>query len=195
VQAFPSSHAVPSEAGGLVQAPVAGSHVPARWHESSAAHPSGFAPRQDPPTHASVCVQGLPSLQAEPSAFTGREQAPVARSQVPGSWQSSIGTQRTGLDPVHCPTRHVSVCVHGFPSSQPVPSALAGVEQAPVAGSQVPASWHWSGVAQVTGVVPIHVPVRHVSTCVQAFPSAQAEPSGFIGWLHAPVEVLQTPAR
>jgi hypothetical protein len=34
----------------------------------------------------SVCVQALPSLQAEPSAFAGFEQVPVAGSQTPATW-------------------------------------------------------------------------------------------------------------
>jgi len=35
VHEFPSSHVVPSAFGGLLQAPVAGSHTPASWHWSS----------------------------------------------------------------------------------------------------------------------------------------------------------------
>jgi hypothetical protein len=36
----------------------------------------------------------------------------------------------------------VSVQVQAFSSSQAVPSGFAGLEQVPVAGSQVPGSWH-----------------------------------------------------
>ena len=32
VQAFPSSHAVPSAAAGFEHMPLVGSHVPATWH-------------------------------------------------------------------------------------------------------------------------------------------------------------------
>jgi hypothetical protein len=42
--------------------------------------------------------------------------------------------------------------VQALPSSQPVPSALLGFEQTPVAWSQVPATWHWSRAAHGTTV-------------------------------------------
>jgi hypothetical protein len=46
----------------------------------------------------------------------------------------------TGLPPVQVPDWHVSVRVHGFPSSQlPI---LTGLEHVPVPVSQTPASWH-----------------------------------------------------
>jgi hypothetical protein len=48
----------------------------------------------------------------------------------------------TGLAPTHAPAWQVSVWVQAFPSLQGVPFALAGFEQAPVSGLQVPASWH-----------------------------------------------------
>jgi hypothetical protein len=44
----------------------------------------------------------------------------------------------TGLDPVHVPAMHASVCVHALPSLQAVPLAATGFEQAPVAESHVP---------------------------------------------------------
>ena len=43
-----SSHAVPSEAAGFEQDPVAVSHVPATWHWSSAEQMTGLAPVQAP---------------------------------------------------------------------------------------------------------------------------------------------------
>lgn len=48
----------------------------------------------------------------------------------------------TGLDPVHTPAWHVSLCVQPLPSLQLVPSATAGWLQVPVAESHVPAAWH-----------------------------------------------------
>ena len=48
----------------------------------------------------------------------------------------------TGFAPTHDPPWQVSVCVHAFPSSHDEPFAFAGFEQTPVAGLQVPASWH-----------------------------------------------------
>src|SRR5436190_941153 len=92
------------------------------------------------------------------------------------------------------PAWHVSVCVQAFPSLQALPSALFGFEHTPVAGLQVPAVWHWSTAAQVTGLAPVHVPAWHVSVWVQAFPSLQALPSATAGFEHTPVAGLQVPA-
>ena len=88
----------------------------------------------------------------------------------------------------------MSVCVHPFPSLQAVPSGFGGFEQLPVAGLQVPASWHWSGAAQTTGFVPVQTPDSHASVCVQALPSPQAVPSGFSGFEQLPVAGLHVPA-
>ena len=51
----------------------------------------------------------------------------------------SLAEQVTGLPPVQVPDWQVSVCVQALPSLHAVPFALAGFEQAPVDGSQVPA--------------------------------------------------------
>lgn len=45
-----------------------------------------------------------------------------------------------------------------LPSLQPAPFVLAGFEQSPVPGLQLPASWHWSEGVQLTGVAPVQVP-------------------------------------
>jgi len=68
--------------------------------------------------------------------------------------------------------------VQPSPSSQGVSSGLAGLEQVPVAGAQVPAWWHWSLAEQTTGSLPTHAPPLHASERVQAFPSLHAVPSG-----------------
>jgi hypothetical protein len=47
---------------------------------------------------------------------------------------------------------------------------------------------------QTTGFAPVHVPVWHVSVCVQALPSLQPEPSALGGSEHSPVPVLHVPA-
>jgi hypothetical protein len=86
-----------------------------------------------------------------------------------------------------------SPAVQAFPSLHAVPSAAAGTEQAPVTGSQVPATWHWSAAAQVTGVAPAHVPARQTSIWVHALPSLQAVPSGAAGVEQAPVVGLHVP--
>src|SRR3989442_13582242 len=78
--------------------------------------------------------------------FVGDEHTPVAGLQVPGSWHWSA-VQTTGLAPTQLPFWQVSVCVQASPSLQAVPLVLfVGAEHTPVAGLQVPGSWHWSAV-------------------------------------------------
>src|SRR2546427_452648 len=141
-----------------------------------------------------LCVQGPPSLQAVPSALCGVEQVPLAGSQTPATWHWSSALQTTGFAPVQVPVWQVSLCVQAFPSLQAAPSALAGLEQAPLAGSQVPATWHWSSALQTTGFAPVPVPVWQVSLCVQAFPSLQAAPSALAGLEQVPLAGSQVPA-
>src|SRR5439155_17248026 len=173
VQPSASSQEVPSCRVGLLQVPVAGSHVPAVWHVSSAVQTTGLAPTQLPFWQVSVCVQASPSLQAVPLVlFVGAEHMPVAGLQVPGSWHWSA-VQTTGLAPTQLPFWQVSVCVQALPSLQAVPLVLVvGAEHMPVAGLQVPGWWHWSAV-QTTGFAPTPLPFWQASVCVQALPSLQ----------------------
>ena len=67
------------------------------------------------------------------------------------------------------------------PSLQAVPFDAGGLEHTPVAVLQVPAVWHWSDAAQVTGLIPMHTPPTQVSVWVQALPSLQAVPSDTAG--------------
>src|SRR3989442_281822 len=97
---------------------------------------------QAPDWQESGCVQPSPSVQAVPSGFAGLEQAPVAGLQVPATWHCPSAAQTTGFAPTQAPAWQVSVCVQPSPSLQVEPSALFGLEQVPVAGSQVPTSWH-----------------------------------------------------
>jgi len=46
----------------------------------------------------------------------------------------------------------------------------------------------------VIGLVPVQVPDRHVSVCVQALPSLQAVPFGAFGFEQVPVAGSQVPA-
>ena len=91
------------------------------------------------------------------------------------------------------PFWHVSPLVQASPSLQAAPFVLAGVEQVPVAGSHVPATWHWSEAVQTTGLLPVQSPLWQVSVCVQALPSLQAVPFAAFGFEQTPVPVLQTP--
>src|SRR3989442_896165 len=132
---------------------------------------------QLPAWQVSVCVQASPSLQAPPSAAFGLEHVPLAGSQVPASWHWSRAAQTTGFVPVQMPDWQLSVWVQASPSAQAAPSVLFGLEQVPLAGSQTPASWHWSRAVQTTGFVPVQTPAWQESLCVQASPSVQALPS------------------
>jgi len=194
VQAFPSLHDVPFAATGFEHAPVAVLHVPATWHASLAAHVTGLPPVHVPLWHVSLCVHALPSLHDVPFAATGLLHAPVAVLHVPATWHASLAAHVTGLPPVHVPAWHVSLCVHAFPSLHDVPFAATGFEHAPVAVLHVPATWHASLAAHVTGLPPVHVPLWHVSLCVHAFPSLHDVPFAATGFEHAPVAVLHVPA-
>ena len=92
------------------------------------------------------------------------------------------------------PFWHLSPLVQASPSLQAAPFVLAGLEQVPVAGSQVPATWHWSEAVQTTGLLPVQTPLWQVSVCVQALPSLHVVPSVLGGFEHTPVLVLQVPA-
>ena len=185
---------VPTALAGLLQVPEFGSQVPASWQLSWALQVTGDAPVQLPAMQVSTWVQALPSVQVVPSTLLGWLQVPLAGSQMPTSWHWSNAVQVTGLAPAHSPDWQVSTCVHALPSLHPVPSTLFGWLQAPLLGSQVPASWHWSSAVQTTGLAPVHVPDWQVSAWVHASPSLHVVPSTLFGLLHAPVPVSQVPA-
>ena len=86
VQALPSLQALPLIFTGFEHVPVVGEQVPTTWHWSEAVQTTGLLPVQTPLWQVSVCVQALPSLQGEPFAFGGFEQAPVEGSHVPAVW-------------------------------------------------------------------------------------------------------------
>src|SRR5207237_4513081 len=122
----------------------------------------------------SAGVHVLASVHAVPVGAAGLQHVPVTGLQVPARWHWSSAVQRTGV-PAHTPAWHVSPVVQAVPSVQIVPLATTGLEQAPVAGSQVPARWHWSDAGHVTAV-PAQTPAWHVSPVVHALPSLQAVP-------------------
>jgi len=108
-------------------------------------------------TVASHCSQPSETPSPHDSDPLGSRHCPVAGSQPPGIWQAGLVAHHTGL-PTHTPAWQTSSVVHASPSPHALPSAFAGFEQIPVAGSQVPASWHESLAAQTTGSVPTHAP-------------------------------------
>src|SRR2546429_441720 len=126
-------------------------------------------------------MHALPSSQVSPSGFAGVEHVQVAGSQVPATWLWLMMRQPPRSTLLPYTTFFGSVPVQALPSSQVAPLGFAGLEHVPVAGSQLPAAWHWSAAAQTTGFVPVHVPAWQVSVRVQALPSLQAAPSGFAG--------------
>jgi hypothetical protein len=187
--------AVLSGAFGVEQTPVLVLHVPAVWQVAGDPQLTGFDPVQVPLWHVSVRVQALPSLQLVPLlALVAAEQVPVDGLQVPATLQVPA-VQVTGFDPVQVPPWQVSVCVHMLPSLQIVPLvAFVGVEQTPVVGLHVPATWQ-VGAVQVTGLDPVQVPLWQVSVCVQALPSLQIVPLvALVGVGQAPVAGLHVPA-
>ena len=194
VQRSPSSQAVPSGAGGLEQAPVAGLQVPARWQSSEAVQTTGLPPVQTPAWQVSVRVQASPSSQAAPSILGGLEQIPVVGLQTPMSWHWSDARQTTGVPGTHWPAPlQTSWPLQGLPSSQDVSRGFGGLEQTPVPGSQVPAEKHGPAAVHWTGVPGTQAPAWQVSSWVQAFPSLQAAPSALGGLEQVPVAGLQVP--
>jgi hypothetical protein len=142
VHTSPSLQDVPSAAAGFEQVPVAESQTPAVWHWSCAEHATGFDPAHPPCWQVSTWVQAFPSSQVVPFAFGGLVQKPSSGLQVPAMWHWSCAVHTTGFAPVQSPAWQLSVCVHGLPSSQELPSTRAGFEHAPLFGSQAPATWH-----------------------------------------------------
>jgi hypothetical protein len=191
VHTLPSSHAVPSAAFGVEQAPVWLLQTPTSWQTSSALHTTGLAPLQVPAWHVSVWVHLSPSSQLP--VLTGFVQVPVAVSQAPRVWHWSGVGQVTTLVAVQTPVLQDSVNEHLLPSLQAVPSVALGFEQAPVFVSQVPTAWHWSLAVHVTAFEPEHLPARQPSVLVQALPSSQAVPFILGVALQAPVAESQVP--
>src|SRR5438552_3285026 len=160
VHALPSLQAVPLATGGFEQAPVSGLQVPTVWHWSGAGQTTAV-PWQTPPWQLSAVVQALPSLHAVPFGAGGFEHVPVAGSQVPASWHWSWAVHATGV-PEQEPARQLSpwqlsAVVQVLPSLHALPFAAGGFGRVPVAGSQVPAAWHWSWAVHTTAV-PVQNP-------------------------------------
>jgi hypothetical protein len=98
--------------------------------------------------------------------------------------------------PTQVPDWQVSVVVHALPSPQTDPSALGGREHRPVAGSQVPASSHWSVPTQIVWLAPWQTPPRQRSPDVHALLSLHADPSALAvaGFEQPPVAGSHVPA-
>jgi hypothetical protein len=187
VQALLSSHALPSVAAGLLQAPDVRSQVPAAWQMSDAVQVTAV-PTQVPAWQASPVVHLLPSSQAVPLTAGGLVHWPVVGSQAPGAWQASSAVQTTEAPAMQVPAMHEAP----QPVPQAVPSGLFGLLHAPVDGLQT-ALWHASPPLHVLGLPPEQTPAWQVSVCVHMSPSSQPVPSVFSGFEHAPVDGSQVP--
>src|SRR5262249_14920283 len=128
---------------------------------------------QTPALQVSPVVQALASSQGRPWLAGCAWQAPAASLQTPVLHWSVSEEQSRGIPPPQVPAVHVSPTLQKSPSLHAVPSPAAGLLQTPVAGSQVPATWHESSAVQTTGVPGWHVPVRHVSPPWRGLPSRQ----------------------
>lgn len=146
---------------------------------------TGLPPAHAPAWHVSVCVHRLPSSHCVPSAATGLLHVPVVVLQVPAEWQASLAAQTVEV-PVQVPETQASCDVQALPSLHEVPSVAVGLEQVPVATSQVPATWHASVAAHVFGFDQAQKPAWQVSVCVQPLLSLQAVPFGATGFEHDP---------
>jgi hypothetical protein len=192
LQAFPSEHEAPAEVGACAT-PVEGSHestVQGFPSSTTGATPDWHAPVA---LQTSLPLQALPSEQPVPAAAGVCVTPPLAlqASTVHGFPSSTVGATPAWQAPVPL---HVSPPLQAFPSEHEVPAAAGGFEQAPDAGSHVPATWQASLAAHAIGLAPVHAPAWHVSLAVQALPSLHALPLAFTGFEHAPVVVLQVPA-
>src|SRR5262245_36093697 len=105
----------------------------------------------------------LRSIAGATSSGGGGGPTSTQRSGARGPPQVWDAGHVKGFAPTHAPAVHVSVRVHGFPSSHAVPLGFGGFEHPPVAGLQVPTSWHESSAVQATGFDPTHTPAWHVS--------------------------------
>ena len=107
---------------------------------------------QDSPSLTGASTQPLRSALGSPGRHVPNAQVPVSQRASTGTcWQApcahassvqeSPSSQPIAV-PAQRPATQRSPAVHASPSLQVRPSALDGFEQVPVAGSQVPASWH-----------------------------------------------------
>jgi hypothetical protein len=125
---------------------------------------------QTPFWQLSPSVQlSLSALQLVPFAFGCLTQAPSLARQAPSLQMSPAAEQSFGV-PWHAPSWQTSSLVHGSPSSQLVPLALAGLVHLPVVGSQTPASWHWSCAVQTIVASLTHRPFSHARQPPQLLP-------------------------
>src|SRR5262245_17850270 len=121
VQGLPSSQLWLKRVVPVEQAPDAGLHVPALWHEFEGVQTTGFPPVHAPAEQVSVCVQPLPSLQAAPLAITVAAVCTVAEGQLP----------RIAFTPYVPEFAVVAPAMEGFCSDDPKPPGPVQLYVAP----------------------------------------------------------------
>jgi hypothetical protein len=197
VQALASSQPVPSPLGVALQAPVLASHVPV-LHGSSKALQSTAVPRLHVNVLKSQVSTPLQASLSTQSAFLVQPHLLVSKLQPVGSTQLSseqaILSSHANGAPTHTPLLHLSPLVQALPSPQGVSSGFLGLEQSPLAASQLPALWHGSLAVQVTAPPPLQAPARQVSVFVHALPSSHPVPSFAMGLEQAPLLGSHLPA-
>src|SRR5262249_60656140 len=131
---------------------------------------TGLAPVQAPAALVSACAHASP---ASPAGAVLAWLHPVGALELSAVQRLPSSQERAG-PPTQVPVLQVSAVVQALPSSHAEPSTLFGLEQVPVAASQVPAVWHWSLAVQTTGFEPTQAPAWQVSVWEQALSSLQA---------------------
>ena len=177
---LPSLHEVPFRTGALTQ-PATASQLSAVQTLPSL-QLSAVPGVHTPFWQVSLPLQTLPSGQAIPLA-TGTFWQPTT------GWQLSVvhtvpSLQLSATPGVHTPAWQVSPPLHTLPSAHDAPFGSALYRQ-PSSGSQV-SLVHTLPSAQLRAVPAVHTPARHVSSPLQRFPSAHAEPSERTGLLQTP---------
>jgi hypothetical protein len=149
-------------------------------------------PEGNPQEFIAACVRHVPCAHVDPAA--------QAFPQAPQFALSERVFVHTPLQSVWCGAHDVAVVTHApaahtSPDPHAVPSVAFGFEQAPLEGSQVPATWQASAGAQATGLAPAHLPALQASLWVHAFASLHDVPSVTSGLEQAPVVGLHVPAE
>ena len=103
---------------------------------------TGLEPVHVPDWQVSVWVQAFPSLQIVPLGRGEASHASEVSLQTPMLHALVCAEQSRAGPAVQVPLWHVSLTVQNRPSLQVVPFGAVGLEQAPVPGLQVPATWH-----------------------------------------------------
>jgi hypothetical protein len=110
---FVAVQAVPGGKGGLLHAPVAGSHVPVAWHWSVAPQTTGLLPLHAPAWQTYVCKHALFPLQASPVVGVHVPNDPGTLQALHAPHELAVVLQQTPS--THDPDAHCAVDVQATP--------------------------------------------------------------------------------